>query len=132
MSAHIIYHGANSFAEHSSLIMIWKSRSHLQQSGTATVAMSSFFFLILRSIDPRRRQNKGWDESAPKWRSNDTVLPVHAIDNIPTLRGIVTSQALRFDDVLDADLLYSSLTELFNTGNWKKFGGRFRLNVRSP
>ncbi|KAK2008698.1 hypothetical protein LZ32DRAFT_507953, partial [Colletotrichum eremochloae] len=58
----------------------------------------------------------------------DTVFPVHAIDNTPTLRAIVTSQALRFNDVLDGDLLYSSLTELLSTGDWKKLGGRFRLN----
>ncbi|KAG8157396.1 hypothetical protein KVR01_012780 [Diaporthe batatas] len=90
--------------------------------------MSSFFLLIPRSIDPRRHQRKDRDQSAPKWRLTDTVLPVHAIDNIPTLRGIVTSQALRFDDVLDGDLLYNSLTELLSMGDWKKFGGRFRLD----
>ncbi|KAK2024960.1 hypothetical protein LX32DRAFT_502493, partial [Colletotrichum zoysiae] len=67
----------------------------------------------------------------PKWRSTDTVFPVHAIDNTATLKAIVTSQALRFNDVLDGDLLYSSLTELVSTGNWKKLGGRFRLNSAS-
>ncbi|TLD19301.1 hypothetical protein PspLS_09759 [Pyricularia sp. CBS 133598] len=90
--------------------------------------MSSFFLMILRSIDPRQGQKCDKVESAPKWRPTDTVLPVHAIDNTATLKAIVTSQALRFDDVLDGELLYSSLTELLSTGNWKRLGGRFRLN----
>ncbi|KAK2036537.1 hypothetical protein LZ31DRAFT_536250 [Colletotrichum somersetense] len=92
--------------------------------------MSSFLLLILGTLDPRRRrQENNQNESSAKWRLSDTVLPVHAIDNTPTLRRIVTSQALRFDDVLDGDLLYSSLTELLSTGNWKRLGGRFRLNA---
>lgn len=103
-----------------------------KQSGIATFAMSSFLLMILRSIDPRRRQKSDRVESAPKWRPTDTVLPVHAIDNTATLKAIVTSQALRFNDVLDGDLLHSSLTELLSTGNWKRLGGRFRVNVRVP
>ncbi|KAK1595395.1 uncharacterized protein LY79DRAFT_657922 [Colletotrichum navitas] len=67
--------------------------------------MSSFFLMVLRSIDPRRRQKSDRDKSAPKWRSTDTVFPVHAIDNTATLKAIVTR-------VTDTDSFIQSANDL--------------------
>jgi len=60
----------------------------------------------------------------------DDVYPLHMLDDTKTLRGIVVTWTLRFDDVLDADKLRDSLSRLLDIGDWRKLGGRLRLNVR--
>ncbi|KAI6784829.1 uncharacterized protein J7T54_007922 [Emericellopsis cladophorae] len=50
------------------------------------------------------------------------------LDDTKTLRGIVVTWTLRFNDVLDADKLHSSLSELLEIGDWRKMGGRMRMN----
>ncbi|KNG50040.1 hypothetical protein TW65_02958 [Stemphylium lycopersici] len=59
---------------------------------------------------------------------DDDVYPLHAFDDTKTLRGILIAWTLCFNDVLDADKLQSSLTELLEIGDWRKLGGRIRLN----
>lgn len=59
----------------------------------------------------------------------DEVYPVHMLDDTKTLRTIVVTWTLRFNDVLDADALHSSLSRLLEIGDWRKLGGRLRLNV---
>jgi hypothetical protein len=51
------------------------------------------------------------------------------LDDTKTLRGIVVTWTLRFNDVLDADSLHASLSKLLEIGDWRKLGGRLRLKV---
>ncbi|KAF5640440.1 chloramphenicol acetyltransferase-like domain protein [Fusarium sp. NRRL 52700] len=61
--------------------------------------------------------------SAP---SDDIVYPTHMIDNVSVLKFLVMAWTMRFNDVLNADKLHQSLSELLNIGDWKKLGGRLR------
>jgi hypothetical protein len=67
---------------------------------------------------------------APNRVETDQVYPLHMLDDTKTLRGIVVTWTLRFDDVLDADKLHDALSRLLDIGDWRKLGGRLRLNVR--
>lgn len=58
----------------------------------------------------------------------DEVYPLHCIDQSGNLRWMI-SWVHRFNDVLDAEKLQTSLTQLLKTGSWKKLGGRLRLKV---
>ena len=69
----------------------------------------------------RRRQ-------IPSRVPTDEVLPVHVFDNVIGLR-VPICLTLRFDEVLDAQKLVRSLARLAELGDWKKLGGRLRLNV---
>lgn len=60
---------------------------------------------------------------------DDHVFPVHAMDDTKTMRSILLAWTLCFNDVLDANKLQSSLAELFEIGDWRKLGGRLRLDV---
>ena len=60
---------------------------------------------------------------------NDEIYPVHMLDSRKSLRVIVVTWTLRFNDVLDADKLHASLSKLLEMGDWKKVGGRLRLKV---
>ncbi|KAJ5470153.1 hypothetical protein N7530_007510 [Penicillium desertorum] len=66
-------------------------------------------------------------ESPPPLGGSDDVYPVHMLDDTKTLRGIVVTWTLRFNDVLDADSLHASLSKLLEIGDWRKLGGRLRL-----
>lgn len=67
--------------------------------------------------------------SPPPPVESDDVYPVHMLDDTKTLRDIVVTWTLRFNDVLDADNLYASLSRLLEIGDWRKVGGRLRLKV---
>lgn len=67
--------------------------------------------------------------SAPLAVETDDVYPVHMLDDTNTLRGIVVTWTLRFNDVLNADALSTSLSKLLEIGDWRKVGGRLRLKV---
>jgi len=61
--------------------------------------------------------------------NDDEVIPAFVLDDTPTNRGIMMSWTMKFDDVLDPEKLHSSLERLLSIGNWRKIGGRLRLNV---
>jgi hypothetical protein len=61
---------------------------------------------------------------------DDDVYPVHSLDDTKTFRGILMTWTICFNDVLDADKLRVSLSRLLEVGDWRKIGGRLRLNVR--
>lgn len=65
----------------------------------------------------------------PEKAESDDVFPVYSSDDTPVYRKIMITWTLRFDDVLDADMLYESLTRLLSTGTWRKLGGRLRTGV---
>ncbi|CAG8216439.1 unnamed protein product [Penicillium salamii] len=52
----------------------------------------------------------------------DDVYPLHTLDHNPNYVDWV----MRYNDVLDADMLKKSLSRLLEIGDWKKLGGRFR------
>ncbi|KAH6890290.1 hypothetical protein B0T10DRAFT_560809 [Thelonectria olida] len=64
----------------------------------------------------------------PSKEESDDVFPVYSSDDNSIYRKIMITWTLRFDDVLDPDMLYGSLTRLLSTGSWRKLGGRLRLN----
>lgn len=76
------------------------------------------------------RANPVSDLAAPV--ETDETYPVHMLDGTKTLRGIVITWTLRFNDVLDADALHDSLSRLLDIGDWRKLGGRLRLKVSLP
>lgn len=75
------------------------------------------------------RRLLGGGPAAPPLVETDEVYPLHMLDDTPTLRGIVVTWTLRFDDVLDADALHVALSRLLDIGDWRKLGGRLRLDV---
>ncbi|KAK2756194.1 hypothetical protein FQN54_005602 [Arachnomyces sp. PD_36] len=60
----------------------------------------------------------------------DEVLPTHFLDDTPGNRSFVLVWTLRFNDVLDANRLHSSLTRLLEMEGWRKLGGRLRTNSK--
>lgn len=67
----------------------------------------------------------------PPLVDTDDVYPVHMLDDTKTMRDIVVTWTLRFNDVLDADKLHVSLSKLLEIGDWRKVGGRLRLKKNS-
>lgn len=67
--------------------------------------------------------------SVPPAIESDEVYTVHMLDDTNTLRGIVVTWTLRFNDVLNVDALSTSLSRLLEIGDWRKVGGRLRLKV---
>ncbi|KAJ4182349.1 hypothetical protein NW755_010398 [Fusarium falciforme] len=63
----------------------------------------------------------------PKVES-DYVYPTSLLDDTYLFRDLILTWTFCFNDVLDADKLHSSLTRLLDIGDWRKFGGRLRLN----
>lgn len=59
----------------------------------------------------------------------DTVIPLHPLDVLPHTRAISLDFTFRFDDVLDIEKLRAALARLLEIGDWRKLGGRIRLNV---
>lgn len=63
--------------------------------------------------------------------SNEDVIvyPLHMLDQAPVLRSIIITWTLRFDAILDTELLRNSLDHLLTMGDWRKLGGRLRTKV---
>lgn len=59
----------------------------------------------------------------------DTVFPVHYFDGTPLYQNSIHCWTLRFNDVLDADMLHESLAKVLARPGWKKLGGRIRMTV---
>ncbi|KAJ4017479.1 hypothetical protein NW752_001385 [Fusarium irregulare] len=58
----------------------------------------------------------------------DTILPVYYFDDTPLLRNYVQCSTLRFNDVLDVEMLRESLSRVVALPGWRKLGGRVRMN----
>jgi hypothetical protein len=61
-------------------------------------------------------------KTPPPFAESDDVYPVHMLDDTKTLRDIVVTWTLCFNDVLDADNLYASLSKLLEIGDLRKAG----------
>jgi hypothetical protein len=59
---------------------------------------------------------------------DEDVYPLHVADQFRGLRWII-SWMMRFNDVLDARKLESSMAKLLDIGDWRKLGGRLRFKV---
>ncbi|KUI64228.1 hypothetical protein VM1G_10984 [Cytospora mali] len=57
----------------------------------------------------------------------DEIYPLHPFDDTNEKRKML-SWTLRFDNILDADLLHYSLVKLIDRPGWRKMGGRLREN----
>ncbi|KAL7928577.1 hypothetical protein V8C35DRAFT_317904 [Trichoderma chlorosporum] len=79
--------------------------------------MASCLFQLL-GMGPKR--------SPPAIVPTDEIAPLHLFDDTPTLRGFTLFWTFRFEEVLDADKLGSSLSQLFQMEGWRKLGGRLR------
>lgn len=88
--------------------------------GLVPVHMASY---ILRLLGYGQRR------APPPVMPTDEVAPTHLFDDTATLRQYNLLWTFRFDDVLDPDVLGSSLSELFQMEGWRKLGGRLRLKV---
>ncbi|KAH8674177.1 hypothetical protein BX600DRAFT_495474 [Xylariales sp. PMI_506] len=60
----------------------------------------------------------------------DDVYPIHPLDDQENFRNIMLGLTLRFNDVLDAEKLHEALSRLLEHGDWRKLGGRYRLNSK--
>ncbi|KAH7302876.1 hypothetical protein B0I35DRAFT_365900 [Stachybotrys elegans] len=67
---------------------------------------------------------------APNRVDTDDIYPVHMLDGTKTLRGITVNWILRFDAILDGNKLHGALSRLLDMGDWRKMGGRLRLNEK--
>lgn len=71
----------------------------------------------------------GPKRSSPPTVSTDEIAPLGFWDDTSALRSYTLMWTFKFDDVLDADKLAGSLSELFQMEGWNKLGGRIRLGV---
>ena len=62
---------------------------------------------------------------------DDDVYPTGRIDNALSIKPMVLSLTLRFNDVLDASRLHGTLCTLLSTGDWRRLGGRLRKPLAS-
>jgi hypothetical protein len=61
----------------------------------------------------------------------DEIIKARFWDSNNILEKIVMEFTYRFDDVLDAERLKSSLERLLEIGEWKQLGARLKKNVGS-
>ncbi|KAF3387927.1 hypothetical protein DPV78_012283 [Talaromyces pinophilus] len=57
-------------------------------------------------------------------------IPLHYFDNTHQLKSTVICLTLKFDDVLDADMLHESLIKLIKNDHWRKIGGQVRIGLQ--
>ncbi|KOS19521.1 hypothetical protein ESCO_000648 [Escovopsis weberi] len=58
-------------------------------------------------------------------RSEDDIYPLHFLDHT-TVQETIVVWTMRFNDVLDPDMLRASLANVLEQGDWRKLGGRLR------
>ncbi|KAJ5619831.1 hypothetical protein N7510_003815 [Penicillium lagena] len=81
---------------------------------------------LLRWLTLERPQKRLAYEKVP----TDMIMPVHYFDDTTLLRNSVQCWSLRFNDVLDPEMLRASLSQLLEREGWCKLGGRIRLNTK--
>lgn len=69
--------------------------------------------------------------SSPKIYETDQIQPVHLLDDVQVLAGYDLFWTFPFSEILDANLLGRTLSEVIETGDWRRLGGRIRRNVSS-
>lgn len=61
----------------------------------------------------------------------DEIYPLHSLDDTKSNRQFV-SWLLRFNDVLNAEVLHDALCRLLGQTTWRKLGGRLKQRVAFP
>lgn len=56
------------------------------------------------------------------------VYPVHALDHMTEFQPFLATVML-FNDALDANMLYVSLSRVLEIDDWRKLGGRLKKDV---
>src|SRR4051812_45991644 len=87
--------------------------------------MSMLSTLGLFLLGPKKTRS----DSTPPVEDIHDVLPLHVLDDTAGNRSLFLAWTMRFDDVLDANMLHCSLVKLLQREGWRKLGGRLRLNV---
>lgn len=59
-------------------------------------------------------------------------IPLYYFDSTHQVKSTVMCLTLKFDDLLDADMLHESLIKLIKNDHWRKIGGQLRLGVSVP
>lgn len=73
---------------------------------------------------------KGSQRQRPERVLTDKVLKLPTLENSLMMRSMCMNWTFRFEDALDVGMLQISLEDLISKGpNWKKLGGRFRINA---
>ena len=62
----------------------------------------------------------------------DEVIPMFLFDDVDVNRKIIMAWTLRFNEILEPEMLHTSLSRLLEIGDWKKLGGRIRMGVSFP
>ena len=81
------------------------------------------------ALDFIRAILSGGKPTRPARVPTDEILPLHEFDGRMQVRSIIMGWTMRFDDVLDADKLNTTLCRLLEIGAWRKLGGRLRERV---
>lgn len=73
---------------------------------------------------------KGSQRQRPERVLTDTVVKLATLENSLMMRSMCMNWTFRFEEALDVGMLERSLEDLISKGpNWRKLGGRFRVNV---
>lgn len=73
---------------------------------------------------------KGPQRQRPGRVLTDTVVELATLENSLMMRSMCMNWTFRFEEALDVGMLERSLEDLICKGpNWRKLGGRFRVNV---
>lgn len=59
----------------------------------------------------------------------DDLYPLHYFDDTTINRSMIMCWSMKFDDVLDPEALRDSLSQVLDMGDWRKLGGRLKVNV---
>ncbi|KAI1636552.1 hypothetical protein F4809DRAFT_641363 [Biscogniauxia mediterranea] len=76
---------------------------------------------------PLRKRQRQWHPT--KVDPTDIVYPMYMEDSPTFALNMIVNWSFLFNDVLDADRLRVSLTELLSSGDWKKLGGRIHKKI---
>ncbi|CZS85771.1 unnamed protein product [Fusarium graminearum] len=68
-------------------------------------------------------------DQQPKF-DDDDVYPAMLLDDTKAQRDMVLHWTFHFNDVLDTEKLRTSLATLIDIGDWRKLGGRYKINAQ--
>ncbi|RGP69586.1 chloramphenicol acetyltransferaselike domain [Fusarium sporotrichioides] len=72
----------------------------------------------------------GTKDPQPSIFQGDDVYPATLLDDTKAQRDMILHWTFHFNDVLDAEKLRTSLATLLEIGDWRKLGGRYRINAQ--
>ncbi|KAK0609737.1 hypothetical protein B0T17DRAFT_512570 [Bombardia bombarda] len=109
--------------------MLLVGRFSARQRQQPTVTQSMMFSAIISWLSGLACKTKhenvhGHDQTT----ETDDIYPLHFIDQASMVRSSIICYNFRFNHVLDAQALHASLLQLLQIGDWRKLGGRLRLN----